>query len=306
MAYNIFERWPWTSFQNLNLDWILRNMKEAVEKATKASENVGSFDDRITQNSNDIAQLLLDVENIARPLRIFVNSNLDVLHAAYPMTGGEIYDLIAGKEYLPFIEYLNEYYMLADIQTNALVFQKLHIPTIGNPYIKILTIPLTESRAGYTIKEWTGGGGGGGSDDIRIVKITAKNNGYTSDTAYAQIIAAMNAGQHIAMQLLSGGNVIMETATVFLYGNNNYIVFINPQSFLDANGQMRGFIIDSSNNVKNLSGPQYITADFFMNYYLPRLLPAVSATDNGKFLRVVNGSWAAATVPAAEDTEFGP
>lgn len=306
MAYNIFERWPWTSFQNLNLDWILRKMKEAVEKATEASESVGSFDDRITKNSKDIAQLLLDVENIARPLRIFVNSNLEVLHAAYPMTGGKIYDLIAGKEYLPYIEYLNEYYMLADIQTNALVFQKLHIPTIGNPYIKILTIPLTESRAGYTIKEWTGGGGGGGSDDIRIIKITATTGGYTSDTAYAQIIAAMNAGQHIAMQLLSGGNVIMETATVFLYGNNNNIVFINPQNFLNTNGQMNAIGMNSSNEVYNITGPQYITADFFMNNYLSRLLPVVSATDNGKFLRVVEGTWTAATVANAEDTEFGP
>ena len=306
MAFNIFERWPWTSFQNLNLDWILRNMKEAVEKATEASESVGSFDDRITQNSNDIAQLLLDVENIARPLRIFVNSNLEVLHAAYPMTGGEIYDLIAGKEYLPFIEYLNEYYMLADIQTNAIVFQKLHIPTIGTPYIKILTIPLTESRAGYTIKEWTGGGGGGGSDDIRIVKITATTGGYTSDTAYAQIIAAMNAGQHIAMQLVSSGNVIMETATVFLYGNNNNVVFMNPQSFLNTTGQMNAIGMNSSNEVYNITGPQYITANSFLTNYLPRLLPVVSATDNGKFLRVVDGGWAAATVPAAEDTEFGP
>lgn len=34
-------------------------------------------------------------------------------------------------------------------------------------------------------------------------------------------------------------------------------------------------------------------------------LPAVSGSDNGKFLRVVEGSWAAATVPAAESNEFG-
>lgn len=35
-----------------------------------------------------------------------------------------------------------------------------------------------------------------------------------------------------------------------------------------------------------------------------RLLPAVSASDNGKFLRVVSGAWAAATVPSAETASF--
>lgn len=34
-------------------------------------------------------------------------------------------------------------------------------------------------------------------------------------------------------------------------------------------------------------------------------LPTVTASDNGKFLRVVNGAWAAETVPAAESNSFG-
>jgi hypothetical protein len=36
-----------------------------------------------------------------------------------------------------------------------------------------------------------------------------------------------------------------------------------------------------------------------------RQLPAVAASDNGKFLRVVNGAWAAQTVPSAESNSFG-
>lgn len=35
-----------------------------------------------------------------------------------------------------------------------------------------------------------------------------------------------------------------------------------------------------------------------------RQLPVVSASDNGKFLRVVSGAWAAATVPSAETASF--
>lgn len=35
-----------------------------------------------------------------------------------------------------------------------------------------------------------------------------------------------------------------------------------------------------------------------------RLLPVVSSSDNGKFLRVESGAWAAATVPSAESASF--
>lgn len=38
---------------------------------------------------------------------------------------------------------------------------------------------------------------------------------------------------------------------------------------------------------------------------IPDELPAVTTTDNGKFLRVVSGAWAAQAVPAAESASFG-
>jgi len=38
---------------------------------------------------------------------------------------------------------------------------------------------------------------------------------------------------------------------------------------------------------------------------IPDELPAVTASDNGKFLRVVSGAWAARTVPSAESNSFG-
>lgn len=33
-------------------------------------------------------------------------------------------------------------------------------------------------------------------------------------------------------------------------------------------------------------------------------VPTVTASDNGKFLRVVNGTWAATTIPNAEEASF--
>ena len=38
---------------------------------------------------------------------------------------------------------------------------------------------------------------------------------------------------------------------------------------------------------------------------IPDELPTVSSSDNGKFLRVVSGAWAAQAVPAAESNSFG-
>ena len=35
-----FQFWPYTNFQNLNLDWILKKVKEAVDTATEASEDI--------------------------------------------------------------------------------------------------------------------------------------------------------------------------------------------------------------------------------------------------------------------------
>ena len=72
MAFNIWERWPWTSFQNLNLDWLMKAVKEAVTKAKQASDSVGQFDDRITANENDIDQLEDDIDTISSPLRVYV------------------------------------------------------------------------------------------------------------------------------------------------------------------------------------------------------------------------------------------
>ena len=50
-----FNNWPWTSLQNLNLDWILRVCKEAQE----AADTVDTFDTRITtaQQTADAADL---------------------------------------------------------------------------------------------------------------------------------------------------------------------------------------------------------------------------------------------------------
>lgn len=46
-------------------------------------------------------------------------------------------------------------------------------------------------------------------------------------------------------------------------------------------------------------------AAYFVENPIPTELPAVTAQNNGDFLCVVNGVWAAATIPAAESNSFG-
>ena len=53
----------------------------------------------------------------------------------------------------------------------------------------------------------------------------------------------------------------------------------------------------SGNNIVNT----YATKTELNNF---KALPSVTASDNGAFLRVVNGAWAKATVRSAEEVSF--
>jgi hypothetical protein len=49
---------------------------------------------------------------------------------------------------------------------------------------------------------------------------------------------------------------------------------------------------------------QIATTAFVVSACSTLVLPNVTSTDNGKFLRVVDGDWAAATVPSASGVGF--
>ena len=54
-------------------------------------------------------------------------------------------------------------------------------------------------------------------------------------------------------------------------------------------------------------GSQPFGEPFDAQYWKPiplTILPPVSSTDNGKFLRVVSGQWSAVTVPSASGNSF--
>lgn len=94
---------------------------------------------------------------------------------------------------------------------------------------------------------------------------------------------------------MTGVNMDKSAPTVSLtseYGGKVYHAVLSPVSKYRMEGQLQVLDYQTATQVQTaISGV--------------RQLPAVTASDNGKFLRVVSGAWAAATIPAAESNSFG-
>lgn len=78
---------------------------------------------------------------------------------------------------------------------------------------------------------------------------------------------------------------------VFAAGNGSGTAEVTPASIVTATGQMSEE--QAAQTRENLDAASSASQ-----------LPVVSASDDGKFLRVVSGAWAAATVPSAETASF--
>lgn len=52
-----FENWPYTNLHDLNLDWVLKTMKEAVEQVQNALDSVTPLKEAVAQNTADIADV---------------------------------------------------------------------------------------------------------------------------------------------------------------------------------------------------------------------------------------------------------
>lgn len=93
-------------------------------------------------------------------------------------------------------------------------------------------------------------------------------------------------------------------------GENN-TVFYNANGYSCSVYKYKENLSDTQKVVVSFTDyPMYIMGDVVNNTWAVHKksdggLPSVNASDNGKFLRVVNGAWAAATVPSAESNSFG-
>lgn len=222
MAFNIWERWPWTSFQNLNLDWLMKAVKEAVTKAEEASASVGQFDARITANTEAIEQLGDDMETISSPVRVLVNAELQARYRGNLVTGSQLLAMMQTHGDLPYVEYNGETYMLdTPGSTGDLRFSMAHTTLLGDVTLRHITIFAQSSDAAYSVTNV--GGGGSGSSDVMVVTITDSGSGYTMDSSYAAIVSQLDAGKAVIVRVQSTGStgayavsgmIMKETATV--------------------------------------------------------------------------------------------
>lgn len=60
-----FENWPYTDLHNLNLDWVLKTMQEAVDAVTKAINGFDSLREAVEKNSEDISALQTSLGSVA-------------------------------------------------------------------------------------------------------------------------------------------------------------------------------------------------------------------------------------------------
>lgn len=248
MAFNIWERWPWTSFQNLNLDWLMKAMKqavttaaEAVTTAEEAAESVGQFDDRITNNTNAIEALAITVNNIKEPYRVYVQSDLTAYHDGDPVQGTDVYTALHEGQ-LPYVEYNGELYHLEHWNYGNLWFFNVHVyENVDEVILRRIHIYPESSEVAYSIVNMAGGSSG----NVFAVVVRYQNGGYVSDHTYAEILSQMQSGRIPVLLVIDGNNSIFEVCG--LAGTDT--ATINGQSVACLRFADPSFMISNDNNV---------------------------------------------------------
>lgn len=255
MAYNIFERWPFTSFQNLNLDWLMKATKEAVTTAQEAADSVDQFDNRISANAAAIAELADQLNAVQGTYRVFVNSDLETFHSSQHITGLEIRSAMQ-TEGFPVLEYNGESY-IPETWTTAgdIRFYTIHVDSLGSAVMRRLLIPAQSYNAAYSIVDL----GSGGSGSANTVTVTITDRGeyatpqYISDHSYAEILSAIQRGKAILL------NVIGSSATSAIH----ITTAVMMQSSATVSGQSRGTFLFLDPTELNRTSPS-------INYYVIR------------------------------------
>lgn len=160
---------------------------------------------------------------------------------------------------------------------------------------------------------------GGGASDFVINATLDDNNNCTADKTYAQIKEAVQAGKNAVMHLATpeGTNILplaMDFGEAFAFAmtfginagvfsqytvsvSNSDAVFVFTYGIgLDNTGKFPQVEMSSDPaSAMEIATKQYVDASG---------VPSVTAADNGKFLRVVNGAWAAAAINDANGVSF--
>lgn len=266
MAYNIFERWPWTSFRNLNLDWLMKAVQEADTKADQAASSVGQFDARITANTEAIEQLSDVVETISSPVRVFVSAELEARYRGQLVTGAQLLTMMQTHGDLPYVEYNGEIYMLDSASTAGdLRFSMAHTTLLGDVTLRHIAIPTQSSNVAYSV---TNVGGGGSSGNVFAVTVREQGGEYVADHTYAEIYSQMQDGRIPVLLVGLGSNPTTyqicgmgATGTYTINGQSVACIRFSDPTWLTSNTYNVGvWIIDANNSVDHIASLKQIAA----------------------------------------------
>lgn len=201
-----YQNFPYTNFQNLNLDWILKKVKEMESVADEAQELVDSVNERFTNYDNALSDIngdLVDIDNdIAN-----INDNINNIRE------------------VPIINYSNEGYFLkagyVDPSTDegsAEWSQVREVPdTTGVSNGEV----LTKTANGY---EWTSALGSGGTEVYYYVIDTGNTSSGTGHlTRTGGTTATL---QHMLESFGIGEIIPIIRFTTNVMSNENTPVFI--------------------------------------------------------------------------------
>lgn len=312
-----FNNWPYTNFQDLNLGWILRTYKNAIDNSTEAKakaeaveDEVGTYSDRISNAENnasealntansvsDVAENAVTIatraENTANGISATAQNALAVANQANAtansikqtcnlivsgntvtyngvvLTGADIHQLFADGKY--------PYCIYSDGNGTNYVYKPDVYAVLGSLYTQSFTCitPASAAGADYELLKRLViiNGAPQFATDVELAStdyVDSQSGGGSTDAVLYTAQTLTSAQKRQARSNIGAGK---STVTV----SNSVMTIVDADT--------------GSQNAYPIGG----TGD----------LPAVSTADNGKFLRVVSGAWAAATVPNAETTSFG-
>lgn len=261
MAFNIWERWPWTSFQNLNLNWLMNAVKEAITKAEEASASVGQFDALITANTEAIAQLGINVSTLSSPVHVLVSSELEARYRGNLVTGAQLFAMMQTHGDLPYVEYNGEVYMLDSVSSAGDIrFSMAHTTLLGDVTLRHIMIPAQSSNVAYSITN-IDGGGSGSSGNVFAVTISQQASAYVSDHTYAEIYSQLQAGRIPVLLVAQGSNPTTyqicgmgETGTRTLNDQSVACIrFSDPAWMVSSSNNVGVWTIDANNNVDHIA-----------------------------------------------------
>ena len=153
-------------------------------------------------------------------------------------------------------------------------------------------VPTVNASGGYILQTPSGGGSGGAF----VIPVTSATSGGVTTYAVDSAVTSTDIFSHRDNMILVLGD---RTVYQFAGGNDS-----GPLSFTyNFAVQEPGSGKVETEWLKLAAGNGNLSVTPYSMDLAP--LPAVTASDNGKFLRVGGGAWAAQAVPAAESNSFG-